>query len=95
MMLPSLSWELEPFNLTKAPCATIWSDPALATGGELAPVVWVTVTVTSSEAEAPRSSVTVRRKVNVAALDGAVKLATEELPLLRVTEGVPPTWVHR
>ena len=73
------------------PTGTVWAAPAAATGGWLGPPVTVTVTVDGVLLTFP--SLTIRRKVRVAGLAGAVKVGLAAVVLERVT-GVPAVWVH-
>src|ERR1700680_688818 len=79
---PSGSLDSEPFNVTGVPAGPaagrVWSAPALATGGRLVMVTWVT-----AEDERPPASVTV--SVNVYAPTFRVKGTTADLPMI-----VPP-----
>jgi hypothetical protein len=95
-MVPSGSWEFEPFKVTVTPALTVCVGPASATGGRFVGIPGFTVTIQLEVPVNPLASVTVSVNVKavLAATLGAVKVAFAELPLSRVTSGVPAVWLH-
>jgi hypothetical protein len=94
-MGPSLSVELEPVRVTVAPAVALWSGPALATGGLLAGVTAVILTMHVSVAVSFPLSVTVSWKVRelpLVATDGAVKVVFAAAGFEIVTAGPVSTF---